>query len=124
MAVDDQDSSESLLRHCVENVAQDRHVRFDTQRDRSWKRAKVGRDAVRQDWKHRHAQRLCGFNRQSFRQDAIHTQAQVSVLFRASKGQHCTVIALQIFFHHHPIHFADPHITRCPTDVVASRRFV
>src|SRR5439155_7877560 len=26
-------------------------------------------------------------------------------------------------FHHHPVHFTDPHITTCPTDFIASRRF-
>ena len=35
MAVDDQDSFEPLLCHYIENVAHDRHIRFDAQCDRS-----------------------------------------------------------------------------------------
>ena len=84
MAVDNQDSSESLLRHRIEYVAQDRHIRFDAQRDRSWERPKVWRDPVRQHGKHRYAQRLRCFNGEAFSQNAVHAQAQVSMLFRAA----------------------------------------
>src|SRR5215813_2686700 len=34
------------------------------------------------------------------------------MLFRAAQRQHCAVIASEIFFHHHPIHFADSHATK------------
>src|SRR5207237_4521385 len=43
---------------------------------------------------------------------------EVSVLLRAAQRQHRPIIALQIFLHHHPIHFTDPHTTRWPTDLV------
>ena len=67
MAVDDQDSFKSLLLYRVENVAQNRHVRFYSQRDRSRERSKVRRDTVRQHGKNRHAQGFRSFNGKSFR---------------------------------------------------------
>ena len=121
MAIDDQDPSEPLLRQRVENVAQDRHVRFDTERDRSWKRAKVWRDPVRQHGEDGHAQRLRGFNGEALCQNAVHAEAQVSVLFCAAQWQDCAIVALQIFFHHHPIHFADSHITSSRYRFLASQ---
>ena len=48
MSIDDQDSLEPLLCHHVENVAQERQIRFDPQCNGSWKRAKVRRDPVRE----------------------------------------------------------------------------
>ena len=46
MTVDDQDLFKAVLRHCIENLAQNEHVGLHSQRDRSRKRAEIRCDAI------------------------------------------------------------------------------
>jgi hypothetical protein len=62
--------------------------------------------------------------RQDVRQNSVHAQAEVSLLFCAAQWQDSAIVALQIIFHHPLIHFADPHSESSSTDSADSRRFV
>src|SRR5262249_7598071 len=120
MAIDDQDAFEPLLGYRIEDVTHHRHVGFHPKSDRSRKRPEVRCDAIGQDGKYRNAYRFGRFNSQSFRQKPVRAQAQISVLFRAAQWQHRAVVTPEIFFHHHPIHFADSHV---PKVIHSFRRF-
>src|SRR5262249_49060413 len=92
--------------------------------DRSRERAKIWCNPVGQYRKHWYAYRFRCFGGQAFRQNTVHTQAQVRVLFGTAQWQYGAIVAPQIFFHHHPIHFADSHAVSSPVDLKNSRRFV
>src|SRR5581483_9898279 len=91
MAVNYQDAFESLLCHRIQNIPQDGHVCFDSQRYRSGKGSKIWRQPVSEHWKHRHADRLRCFNSQAFGQNAIYAQTEVSMLLGTTQWQDCAI---------------------------------
>jgi hypothetical protein len=122
MSVHDQDALESLLSHVVENIAQDRKVGLHPQCDRSRKRAKIRRDAVSEHRKNRHAEWLRCFGSEPFRQNAIHAQAEIRMLLRASEWQDTAIVPREVFLHHHPIHLGDAHRSNLSRNFLESSR--
>src|SRR5262249_15202219 len=107
--VRDQDAPKAAVRKAVEDVTDDPQVRFHLERNRSGEFTKVRRHAVRQHRKHRHPERLSGFGRLAFGENAVDGEPKMGMLFGAAERQHGAVVVLQILLNLHPVHVRDAH---------------
>ena len=91
----------------------DIEVRLDAQRDRARILAEVRRHPIRDDGKHRDAERLGGVDGDTLREYAVHGEAEMAVLLRAAERQDGAVVVPEVRLHLHPIHVRDAHVSSC-----------